>query len=353
MVHTFRTAATAAIVACSAAAVPFAASAQSVKEFYQGKTVSMKVGFNPGGGYDTYARLVAQHWGKHIPGKPNIVVQNMPGAGSRNAANYLANKSPKDGSEIGMISGAVAVDPLIGGVPVRFDARKFTWLGSPTVDTGICLSWHESPVKTLEDVKKTEAVTGAARGTTLSYPLILNTIVGTKFKIIRGYRGAAGLMKAIQTGEIHAFCGNMYATILTRQPQWFKEDQAHILVQIALKKHPDLPDIPLIMDLAKDESQKNVLELLVGSQSSLGRPILAPPGVPSERTDALRQAFNEAMKDEQLLARAAKARLDITPVTGQEIQEFLAKVYELPKEVVHQAYVLLERDKAKKKKKKQ
>jgi tripartite-type tricarboxylate transporter receptor subunit TctC len=329
----------AALILISALASALAAT-DAVSQFYKGKTISIVVGFNVGGGYDGYARLVAQYWGKYIPGNPSIIVRNMPGAGGLIAGNYFAHKAVKDGTEIGMISGASAVVPLVGGSPVSFDPRDFIWLGSPTVETGVCLSSQSAPVKTIDDVKTTQIITGAASGetsNTYTYPHIINEALGTKFKIVAGYGGVSGLMRAIEAGEIEAFCGNVYATIRTRYPAWLQDGKVRILVQMALRKDPSLPDVPLIMDLVGAGKDFQVFRLLVGSQSLLGRPFFAPPGVAASKTDALRQAFDATMKDSDFLAQAAKSRLAIEPVTGKDIQDYLAEMYALPKAVIEEA----------------
>lgn len=320
--------------------VPQMASASTVADFYKGKTVRMVVGYHPGGGYDTYARLIVRFWPAHVPGNPTMIIENMPGAGSRIAANHLAKISPRDGTVVGLIGGDVAADSLLQPSRAKFDGRDLNWIGSPTTSTGICLSWHTAPVKTFSDAKTTQLVVGTASGphsNTYTFPLILKKVLGAKFHIVPGYAGSSGLMKAIQSGEIQAFCGNVYATISTRHPSWIEKHQINIFIQMALHKNPALAGVPLVMDLVKNTKYYDPFRLLVGAQTALGRPVLAPPKVPQERLAALRNSFDATIRDKGLIAQAKKQHLSIDLVTGKEIQNFLDEMYALPKPVIAEA----------------
>jgi len=321
--------------------VPQLADADAVADFYKGKTITMVVAYNTGGGYDTYARLVARYWPEHIPGKPNMVVQNMPGADGHIGANYVAKVAAKDGTAIGMISGEVAARPLLRPGAAKFKGSDFAWIGSPNGTTGVCVSWHTAPVKTIEDAKKTEVVVGAASGAnsnTYTYARIVKDTLGVKFKIVAGYAGTNGLIQAMQNGEIQAFCGNVLDAISARNPEWIKDRTVNVLVQLALHKNPRLPpEDPLIMDLVKGTKYYDILNVLVGSQSELGRPFLAPAGVPQDRLAALRDSFAATMNSDGFRAQAKKMNLDVDPVSGKELQAFADKLYALPPDVIQQA----------------
>jgi tripartite-type tricarboxylate transporter receptor subunit TctC len=320
------------------------ARADSVEQFYKGRQVTFVIGFNPGGGYDLYARLIARHMARYIPGTPNLVVKNMGGAGSLIAANYMGNRAPRDGTEVGMIEGSIAVDPIIGGTPTKFDSRKFYWLGSANVETGACFAHSDAKYNTLADAYKHEIVTGTAAGSTLIYPTAMNSILGTKLKLVSGYKGSNGLMLAFERKEVEAICGNIYTTVRTRRPHWLKAGgSAKIMIQIAMKKHPDIPNVPLLIDLPKAKDDQKVLRLIVSSQTLLGRAFFLPPGVPDDRAAALRKAFGDTMKDKAFLADAKKARADIQPLSGSAIEDFLHEVYKTPKPILARAAAILGR----------
>jgi tripartite-type tricarboxylate transporter receptor subunit TctC len=316
--------------------------ADPLASFYAGRAVNLVIGFSPGGGYDAYARVLARHLGKHIPGHPKIIVKNMPGAGGTIAANYVFNVSPKDGSEIGLFAGNVAIDPLLGGAPVKYDARKFGWLGSPYSDTSLCISWHTSPFRTVLDTLQNEMVTGAFGNAGTDFPTALNNVVGTKMKLVKGYPGSNAVKLALERGEVQGGCGFAYDSLRATSPDWLKEKKVHLLVQIALRKDPRLPDVPFVMDLAKSEEDRQILQLIFG-WLHVSRPIAAPPDVPADRLAAMRRAFNETMRDPEFRADAEKIDIDLDPLPGEEIERFLDELYRTPKSVIERAATLLER----------
>jgi len=312
------------------------AHAQSVQKFYQGRQVSLVVGFNPGGAYDPYARTVARHLSKYVPGAPTIVVKNMQGAGSVRAANYLYNVAPKDGSELGVIAGSAALEPMFGARPTQFEGQRFTWLGSANDEPGVCFSWHTTPIATAKDLFDKPMILGASGTSNLDFPLALNAVLGTKFKIIRGYEGSSSIMLAMERGEIQGMCGMVYAALRTSHPQWLAEKKVRTLMQIALVRNEKLAGVPFVMDFAKSDDDRRVLRLLVG-WTIMGRPFLAPPGIPEERKLALRRAFDLTMRDPEFLADAANLRLDISPIRGATIEQYLQDVYSTPRPLLERA----------------
>jgi tripartite-type tricarboxylate transporter receptor subunit TctC len=331
----------------------FDAAAQNAAKFYKGTNVNLIVGYNPGGGYDAYMRLLGRHIGRHIPGKPSVVSKNMPGAGSLKAANFLYNVAKKDGSIFGMFAGGVAVDALIGGRKTKFDPRKFNWVGSMTESSSACWAWHTSGFKNLKDVMKKELVIGATSGgsSTFAWPTTMNAFLGTKFKVIPGYRGTSGITLAIERGELKGVCGYFISSIRNRKPDWLRDKKVVMLVQEANKRHADYPNVPTVFEYAKDEKTKQAFKLVFGWQV-MGRPFTLPPGVPADRVKAMRGAFAATMTDAKFLADAKKSRLQIAPRSPKQIYAYLNEAWATPKSVVRSVYLALGRDKAKKKKKK-
>ena len=319
-------------VAAVGVAVPGVAKAQSVEEFYKGKTISMVIGYSPGGGYDTYARLVARFLSDHIPGKPTIVPRNMPGASSRVAAAYVYNVAPKDGTTLATGDQSLSVAQVMGE-KLQFDTTKFIYIGNPSAENNTTVTWHTSPVKTIDDAKKTEVPVGATGGSTSSqYPRAMNAVLGTKFKVILGYPGGNDINLAMERGEVGGRGSNSWASWKATRPEWLKEKKINILVQIGLNKSPDLPDVPLLMDLAKNDEDRAVLRLL-SSPSAIGRPIFTTPGVPEDRVKALRAAFDAMIKDPAFIEEAKKTQLEIDPVSGQELQKIVNDIVATPETV--------------------
>jgi tripartite-type tricarboxylate transporter receptor subunit TctC len=315
------------------------AHAQDAAEFYRGRTVSLVAGFNPGGGADTYARLVARHLGKHIAGNPTVVVRNMQGAGSVVAANHIYNVSPKDGTELGLFAGNITIDPLMGGTQHKYDARKFSWVGAPSSDSNVCLSSLSSSFKSIDDVIRREMITGTSGTSTYDFPAVMNNVIGTKFKLVKGYGGSAALRLAMERGEIEGFCGVGYNSMRTAG---LADGKANILVQVGLAKNPHMSNVPFIFDYAKSDEDRQIFRLVFG-WLDLERPIGAPPGVPEERLRALREGFDRAMKDPALLADAEKAQVGIEPMRGAAIAAFVDEAYRAPAEVGKRAAQMLGR----------
>jgi tripartite-type tricarboxylate transporter receptor subunit TctC len=320
-----RTAAFVGAAFCAAAsALTIPASADSVADFYKGKTIDFYIGYSPGGTYDLYARLVSRFMGDHIPGKPVIVTRNMPGAGSRTAAGYVANVAPHDGAAFGTADEALSLEQVIGDKTLQFDASQLQYIGNPIVVNNVMVTWAASGVKTIEDAKHREVTMGATGPTaSAQYPTAANRMLGTKFKIVSGYPGGNDINFAMENGEVEGRGSNDWVSWKATKPDWIANQKINILVQIGLTKEHDLPNVPLLMDLATNDEDKEVLKLL-SSPVMFGRPVFTSPGVPSERMAALRKAFDDTMKDREFIAEAAREKLEINPVSGLELQAFVA-----------------------------
>ena len=320
------------------------AHAQSAETFFKGKNIDLYIGYSAGGGYDVYARLLSRHMGNHIPGKANIVTKNMPGAGSLVLANWLYNVGPKTGLAFGTIGRGTGFDPLLGRKGAQFDATKYTWIGSANDEVSVCVAWHTTGVTKLEQTMEKELVVGGTgpAADTDQFPKILNHVLGTKFKVVSGYPGGNDVGLAMERGEVQGRCGWSWSSVESTHPQWIKGKQINILAQLSLSKHEDLPDVPLIMDFAKTDEQKQIFRLVFARQV-MGRPFLAPPGVPADRVAVLRKAFMDTMADPAFLAEAKKAQLEITPVPGEKVQALVEEVYQTPKDVAEKVAEALNR----------
>lgn len=324
-----------------AVAVTMPTMAQNVAAFYKGKNVVLIVGSATGGGYDTYARQIARHLGKHIPGNPNIVVQNMPGAGSLNMTNHVYNVAPRDGTVIGAPQNGVPFEPLLhllspDGKTARFDAQQMIWIGSATKDIFMPFVWHESKVRTLADLGKFPTRFGANEPNTdnSTLAILLNRMFDAKIDIVHGYPGSStALMLAMEQGEIDGLAGMPYTSLKSRSPQFITEKKIRFLAQIGMKGHPDLPEVPLLLDLVKGAENRKALEVIL-SKYEMARPFFTTPGVPADRVAALRAAFNATMKDPVLLQEAEKQGLEIELVTGEEVQKIVKDVYAIPDALV-------------------
>ena len=309
--------------------------AQPVADFYRGKTVQLLIGYTAGGGYDLNARVLARHMGKHIPGNPNVVPQNMAGAGSLRLANYLYNVAPKDGTAIGMVGRGMAMEPLIGGSATQYDARRYTWIGSVSDQVSLCATWHTSKVKNWNDMLKTDfTVGGEGSGSDPDmFATMIRSIFGVKIRLVSGYPGGNEINLAMERGEVDGRCGWSWSSIKITKPDWLKKKQINMLLQMALHKNSELADVPLIMDLARDERERQILKLVL-SRQEMGWPFTAPPDLLRERADALRAAFDATMKDPDYLAEAKQRRLDINPMSGAAIDKLIAELYTTPPDVV-------------------
>src|ERR1051325_5008627 len=303
------------------------ARADSVADFYQGRTVDLEIGYSTGGGYDIYARMLARHMGRFIPGNPTIVPKNMPGAGSLRLANWLALAAPRDGSTFGTIGRGTAFDPVLGQPGAQFTAGELTWLGSMNQEVSICASWFDSGVATFKDLQTKELLVGAVsfNDDTGQFAKVLNTVLGTKMKIVAGYPGGNDVVLAMERGEVKGRCGWSWSSVLTAHMAWWKEKKINILVQLALNKHPDLPDVALVLDLATNPAQRQI-DRMIFARQVMGRPFVAPPGIPADRLAALRKAFMDTMTDKEFLADAAKAKLEISPVDGQKVEALVKQI---------------------------
>ena len=307
--------------------------ADPIEDFYRNRQIDMIIGYSPGGTYDLYARLVARFLGDFIPGKPRVVPRNMPGAGSRLAAGWVYNLGPKDGTVIATGDQSLAVEQAMGDKSLSIDVSKFNYIGNPAADNNTTAAWAETGIKTLDDAKLKEVPTGATGGSTSSqYPKAMNALLGTQFKIITGYPGGNDINLALEKGEVAVRGSNAWGAWKATRPDWLRNKKINILVQIGLSKAPDLPDVPLLIDLAKNEDDRAVLKLL-SAPTTIGRPLYVAPGVPPERVKALRDAFQKMVKDPTFIEAAAKENFELNPVSGEEMQKIVADIIATPKPI--------------------
>jgi tripartite-type tricarboxylate transporter receptor subunit TctC len=334
-----------AAITTAALALPSTGHAESVADFYKGKSVELLIGYSGGGGYDVYARLLARHIGRHIPGNPTIVPRNMPGAGSLVLANWLYNVAPKDGTAFGIIGRGTPFDPMFGLDAAKFDPTKYLWLGSMNNEVSVCVSWHTSGITKYEQLLKQELVVGGTgpSADTDQFPRITNAVLGTKFRIISGYPGGNDINLAMERGEVGGRCGWSWSSVISTRMNWFKEKKINVLIQMALNKHDDLPNVPLVVDLAKNDEQRAILRVIFARQA-LGRPFLGPPGVPRDRAAALRKAFTDTMKDKAFLADADKAKLEITPLSGEAIEKIIREAAATNPQVLKKTAAMIQVD---------
>jgi tripartite-type tricarboxylate transporter receptor subunit TctC len=311
------------------------AAAQSVAEFYAGKTFTIVVGSDVGGGYDTNARLLSRHIGKFIPGNPTVIVQNRPGAGSITAANYIYNNAPKDGTVIGMVQRGIPMFKLTNQPGVQYDPEKYTWIGNMSSEPSVVMVWQTSSVQKTEDLFTKELVVGGSGSGAENEtgPRLLNAILGTKFKIISGYKSQTEALLAMERGEIAGIGSMSWPTLKTAKSAEYKSGKIKVLMQNGLKRDPELPNVPLSLELAKNDADKQALEFYF-TQNTIARPILAPPGVPADRVAALRAAVVAMAKDQEFRDDAAKLGLDSEPVSGEEVQRIVEKLVKTPADVV-------------------
>ena len=315
-------------------ALPVAAGAQGAAESFKGRTVDIYTGYTVGGGYDLYTRLLARHIGAHLPGNPTVVPKNMEGAASLRLANWLYTAAPTDGTAMGTIGRGTALDPLLGQPGARFDGTRFTFIGSMNDEVSICVAWHTVPIKTFDDMMQREFLVGGTGpgDDTIQFPKVLVGVLGAKLKIITGYPGGNDAVLAMERGELQGRCGWSYSSVKAAHPDWLAEKKIAILLQFGLAKHPELPDVPLITDLAKSQDQLSLLKFVFARQV-MGRPYLAPPGVPPATVATLRRAFMETMADKEFLTDAERAKFEINPVSGERIQQLVAELYKTPPEL--------------------
>ena len=331
----------AAVLLIAGYLAPHSAAADAVSDFYKGKQVKLIIGYPAGSGYDVHARLLGHHMARHIPGDPTIIAQNMLGAGSIRAANYVYNVAPKDGLTLGAINRSVPLAPLLGTTEkeqTQFDPLQYGWVGSMNSTISIGIVWAASGITNFNELMTREVIVAAAAPASDSFVFahILNNIVGTKLKIVAGYQGSTENYLAVERGEATGYMGTSYSSLKATKPDWIRDKKVNILVQIAIAKDPALPDVPLVMDYAKTEAQKQALELILAPQQ-MGRPYMTTPGVDPARLAALQTAFMATMKDPAFVADAEKQTIDIDPMDGPAVLALLTKLYGAPPEVVKSA----------------
>ena len=312
------------------------AKADVVAEFYQGRTVTVVVGSNTAGGYDTFARAVARYMGKHIPGSPTLIVRNMPGAGGMTAANFLYNNADKDGSVIGLVQNNTPFEPLFGTKEARYDPVRFNWLGSPSAETAMVLLWHAAPVNSVAELKVREVAVGVsgANSTPAFFTRLLNATLGTRMKPINGYPGQNDVLLAMERREIDGHPSAFFSSVRSTRPTWLRDKTAKAIVQYGAEKLAELPDVPFAPDLVGHDGDRLVMQAAF-APLALGRPLLTPPGVASERVAALRRAFAATMADPDFLAEGERVGLGLNaPRTGEQIQEVVERAYQSPPRVI-------------------
>jgi tripartite-type tricarboxylate transporter receptor subunit TctC len=316
---------------------PPAASANAVADFYHGKTITLYVSFPPAGGYDIYARILAPYFTRHIPGNPAIVVKNMEGGSGLKAAAYITGITPQDGTSLGMFLDTLTLGKVLGG-PGEFDPVKLKWIGRMVSTATVAMVWHTAPAQSVEEAKHHEIIIAASiPSNSSSYiPLALNDLIGTKFKIVRGFPGSPPMALAMERGEVDAIGGISLESVQLSKPDWLTEKKAKVLYAHGARRIKELPDDPALPELATDDRSRRILELL-GGGPDIGRSIVAEPGIPPERAQALRQAFMETMEDPELVADMQRRHLGVEPLPGEEVQKIIARAVATPKELVEQA----------------
>jgi tripartite-type tricarboxylate transporter receptor subunit TctC len=317
------------LLACPAQA------AEDVAAFYKGKTVRIVVGVAVGSGYDINARLLARHMAAHIPGQPTVIVQNQPGAGSLTMTNQLYASGPFDGTAIGAPFNGLPTTPLLQPGGARFDATKLNWIGSSNRETQVTYVWHTAPVQNVAELAQKELVVGAQApdSTQYDFPVLANRLFGFKFKVITGYESTPKIHLAMERGEVHGNGATNWSTLKALNTNWLDEKKVKAIVQWSLKKHPELSDVPMVLELAKSDADRQAL-LLALARLEFGRPFFLPPNVPPERVEALRRAFDATMRDPAYLAETEKLKIDIEPLSGEQVSSLIAEIYATPAETV-------------------
>ena len=330
-------------IALLVCALPASAQTSDVAEFYKNKTLTIVVPSQAGSGYDHGARLLSRHISRHIPGNPKIIVQNMPGAGGRTAATYIGSVAPRDGSTIAAAHSFIALDPLFDSANenAQFDPQTFTWLGSITSTSSVAVAWHTAPVKNYKDLFEHELVVGGVGAGTpmVTFPYLFSRLLGMKFKIVAGYPSGPQVDLAMERGEVQGRVDYSWHSLRLSRNNWLKEGKVNMLFQMGLRKHRELHDVPLLLDLAKTEEQKQILQTVFLS-FEFGRVFIAPPNVPADRKAALQKAFMDTMSDPDFLKDAAEQNSEVDPVTPQRIEQLVKEVYSLPKDLIQRAKVL-------------
>lgn len=331
-----------AAVALAGCLSAMSANAAAANDFYKDKTIDFIVGGNAGGGYDVYARAIARHLPRHIPGAPAIVVKNMQGGGSAKAASFLFLQAAKDGTMIGAVFPGAIMEPLLGTRAGKFpyDARQFQYLGTANNATRICATWHGSKTRTYDDALQRTTIMGSSQsgGSTRDYANMLKHLTGAKFDVVAGYKGTVDLILAMERGEIDGICGYDFTSLRAQRPEWIRDKKVNLLVQLGLEADPELTrmGVPEVWKYVKSAEDRKVIELIV-TQQVLGRPYFAPPGVPADRLRLLRDAFMATFMDKGFVADAEKMRIDIEPLDGAKVQVLVEKLYAAPKDLIERA----------------
>jgi len=325
------------LTAALAAAGPRAAAADTVADFFRGRTVSIVIGTSPGNDYDFRGRLLARFLGRHIPGEPQVVPRNMPGGGGVVAANWLAAVAPRDGTTLHMIMSNMMSAQAMGAQGVSFDTRRFRWIGNTTSTPNVVNSWHTTGITRIEQTRETELVVGAQVGTAgVLYATALNKVAGTRLRIVTGYPGGGEVNIAMERGEVSGRGSNAWAAWKSTKPEWVAERKLNVLVQVGLTRHPELPDVPLLLELATNDLDRRVLTF-ISADTAIARAVVTTEGVPPERLEALRRAFDATMKDADLRAEAERSKMDISPSTGEDSQRIVNSIVNTPPDVIARA----------------
>ena len=329
------------VFACCAALLFVGPAMAQTPVSFAGKTVTMIIGFGPGGGYDTWGRLVAGHIGAHLPGNPSVVAQNLPGGGSYRAASFMYHQAPKDGTTMALIARDAALGPLTGEPGALFDATKFSWIGTPATETNICIAYHTAPVKNVHDLTQKELIVGdTGPGTgTHSYPKALNAILGFKFKLVGGYPSSADVFLAMERGEVQGICESL-DSVMARRPDWISSGAVSVLFQGGVRPNPELKGVPFVVDLAAKPEDKQAIEFLYVGQG-IGRPFIAPPGLAPATLKTLRDAFDATMKDPSFISEATKRKYAIDPENGATLAALIDKAYATPKPIIDRIATLI------------
>ena len=316
--------------------------AQAPQDFYRGRKMDMVIGYTPGGNYDLYARLIARTLGDYLPGNPAIISRNMPGGGSRTAAAWLYSLAPKDGTALATFDQALPIAQALRDPTLRFDVRDFNFIGNPARENNTVTSWHASGIKTIEDAKTQEVTVGSTGASTSSqYATAMNALIGTRFKLVTGYPGGNDINLAMERGEVAVRGSNSWASWKSTRADWVRDNKIHILVQIGLKRAPDLPNVPLMIELAHNDADRAVFRL-ISAPTALGRPIATSPGVPAERVKMLRDAFDRMIRDPKFIEIAEKERFEIDYVPGEEMQQIVAEIVNAPEPVLRKLKEIIE-----------
>jgi tripartite-type tricarboxylate transporter receptor subunit TctC len=325
----------------AAAIGAFAVPASAQEDLFKGKTISVLIGYAPGGTYDATARMLSRHMPNHIPGRPTMVPQNMAGAGSIKAILHLYTVAPKDGTTLGMVARSYSIEPVFNPETAKYDPTKFNPIGSTSSETSVGVAWHTTPFKTFDDMLKNEITVGATGSTddTGRFPILVRKLTGAKIKVVQGYPGGNDVTVAMERGEVQGRFGWSWGSVKSRAKNWLDEKKINLLMQMALTKAEDLPDTPFIMDYAKTEKDKQALELIFAPQVTAW-PLIAPPGMPADRIAVLRKAFDDTMKDKAFLSDADKLRIDVEPVQGVAMQKIIERISGFDRSVVDRALEL-------------